>query len=223
MATPLKLEVIASATLFKLFRVAQSGDGYISPEDMSESFERNISEKQVRLAVEHLSERDLCSARTGPMGTKLQITRTGYLAVENDLDDPSSFSHQYSEKGNKWLWETGGRIKTIEQHDPAEIPASDRLVKLDHNSNEYQEATHHLDELIEAVGADRSNDFEDKDQRLAELKAGRELLNSNTASPTKIEAVLYGSLGYLATKFADEPIGALAAATWAAIKILLGL
>lgn len=111
---------------------------------------------------------------------------------------------------------------TSSSHAPS-IPASDRTVALDHNSAEYQEATSHLDNLVEAVQADRSNDFEDKDQRLAELKAGRELLNSSTANPTRVEAVLYGCLAYLATKFADEPIGALAVATWTAIKTLFGL
>jgi Asp-tRNA(Asn)/Glu-tRNA(Gln) amidotransferase C subunit len=59
------------------------------------------------------------------------------------------------------------------------IPASDRIVRLNHNSKSYQETMTSLNRLIEAVETTNEyDDAEDKDERLAELSAGRRLLEA---------------------------------------------
>ncbi|WP_439356756.1 hypothetical protein [Bradyrhizobium sp. DASA03007] len=60
------------------------------------------------------------------------------------------------------------------------IPASDRVVSLSHNSPEQQQALEKLDELVAAVK--ETNDFpgepEEREQIVAELSAGRRLLEA---------------------------------------------
>lgn len=103
------------------------------------------------------------------------------------------------------------------------IPASDRVVPLDHNRAEYKEATNKLDEVIALVETDLSNNFEDKEQCVSELKAGRELLNSPLVNSNYILTILGNCLGYLAKKFAEVSIGDMAGMAWAAIKSLIGI
>ena len=62
---------------------------------------------------------------------------------------------------------------------PPELPASDRTVSLDHNSISYQEAIEAVDCLEELVR--QKNDYDDpddKEQKLAEIAAGRTLLKA---------------------------------------------
>lgn len=151
---------------------------------------------------------------------QIRQVMTGVSPAVSELDQPNfGFASDSAPFGSgTFANSSGGAIQTQNLG----IPASDRLVTLSHNSAEYQEATGQLNKLIEAVEFDRTNDFEEKEQLLAELRAGRELLKSTKVSPSRVEVILYGCLGYIAAKFADEPIGALAHLTWSAIKTLLG-
>ena len=115
------------------------------------------------------------------------------------------------------------RIAELEGHD--NLPASDRTVALDHNSADYLEAIVSLDRLILIVRTSNiflERDPADHERRLAELEAGRKLLESKLASVSTLRAVLLGTLAYLATKFADAPIGEAATAAWNALKALVG-
>jgi len=102
-------------------------------------------------------------------------------------------------------------------------PASDRIVKLDHNSTQHSETLASITKLIDLVEQDRSNDFEDKEQRVAELSATKTLLKADRVNISTFQALAYSALGYLASKFVDAPIGEAAQATWTAIKGLLGI
>jgi cell division protein ZapA (FtsZ GTPase activity inhibitor) len=105
-------------------------------------------------------------------------------------------------------------------------PASDRLVGLDHNSANYITATQTLDALIVVVRDSnryREEDGPDQERRLAELEAGRTLLRSRWVSTATVKAALWGTLAYLATKFADAPIGEAATLAWNAVKHLLAI
>lgn len=98
------------------------------------------------------------------------------------------------------------------------VPASDRTVQIDHNSNDYRS----IDEGLQKLEKDIStfNDYPDetdKDQRIAELNAGRTLLKATRVRADAIFAVLYKLLTYISKKFSDNWIGAAATALLAAI------
>jgi hypothetical protein len=70
----------------------------------------------------------------------------------------------------------------------ATAPASDRVVRLDHNKPEYKEAVESLDKLIKSIN--ETNDYpdiEEKEQRLAEVSAARRLLE---ATRVRVEALV---------------------------------
>lgn len=105
-----------------------------------------------------------------------------------------------------------------------EVPASDRVVKLDHNRPELSEANDALDKVAEAVRA--ANDYEDDDdreQRLAEVSASKSLLSSVRVRADAVIALVFKVLRYLASKFADKAIGAAAGAALAIIGKWTGL
>ena len=108
----------------------------------------------------------------------------------------------------------------------AEAPASDRVVQLDHNSKEYRIAVEALDAVIDEVRKNNEygdKDLQDRDQRVAELEAGKRLLEAPKVSVNAIQAVIITTLAYLAMKFADAAIGNLASQAIDAVKNLVGL
>ena len=108
----------------------------------------------------------------------------------------------------------------------AGAPAADRIVSLDHNSKEYRTTVEVLDAVIDEVR--KSNEYgdkdpQDRDQRVAELEAGKRLLEAPKVSVNAIQAVIITTLAYLAMKFADAAIGNLASQAIDAVKNLVGL
>lgn len=107
----------------------------------------------------------------------------------------------------------------------AGVPASDRYVRLDHNSPAYTQTVAALEAVVEAVRRDNeygSADPDDRDQRIAELEAGKRLLQEVRVRVDAAHALFVGTLGYLAVKFADAAIGNMAneALNW--VRVLLG-
>lgn len=106
------------------------------------------------------------------------------------------------------------------------VPASDRVVGLNHNAPAYIEALVALDALLVVVresNSYREMDEADQERRVAELEAGRTLLHSRTVSLKVVKAALWSTLAYLALKFVDAPIGEAATLSWNALKLLLGI
>lgn len=104
------------------------------------------------------------------------------------------------------------------------VPASDRIVELDHNSSVYADSMAALGKLEDAVV--QSNDYadtDDKEQRIAELSASRRLLQSARVRVVAISALLLPLLSWLIKEFTGGLIGQLAEATWGIVKLLLGL
>lgn len=106
------------------------------------------------------------------------------------------------------------------------IPASDRTVRINHNSSEYEAANRLLREVISALAADNeigANFPKIRDQKLQELADIRDILSQDTVSQTRLAMMGWGALGYLATEFADRPVGHLADLAWEALKALIGI
>jgi hypothetical protein len=104
------------------------------------------------------------------------------------------------------------------------IPPSDRIVSLDHNTTEYAEAVKALEDAERTV--QETNDYddaEDKEQRIAELSAGRRLLMAARVRANAFIALVYKALRYLAEKFADHAIGVAATGALALLGKATGL
>lgn len=103
-------------------------------------------------------------------------------------------------------------------------PASDRVVRLDHNSAEYIEAVDAVQKVEEAL--EQANDYpdqEDREQRIAEMSAGRRLFMAVRVRVDVVVGLLGRGLAWLATQFAGQIIGKLADLASAAIRVLLNL
>ena len=101
----------------------------------------------------------------------------------------------------------------------ATAPASDRTVRLDHNSPEYVQARNALIEVQEAARG--ANDFPDPDQKeqiLAELAGGRQMFEAPLLRPAVVSVVLGGALGVLIVLFPAVGLSVLANAAWELIK-----
>jgi hypothetical protein len=104
------------------------------------------------------------------------------------------------------------------------IPASDRVVTLDHNSPAYKSLATSLEKLETALQT--TNDFpedSDRNQRTAELSAGRRLLRSVRVHVGAVMAVLGGVLTFCIKSFAGHEIGNLASPALDLLRSLLGL
>lgn len=117
------------------------------------------------------------------------------------------------------------RIEELEAA-AAPFPLPGPAMALDHAAPRYVKASAALEALIIVVresNSYRESDPADQERRLAELEAGRTLLKSRWVSPETLKATLWGTLAYLASKFADTPISEAAAAAWTALKRLLNI
>jgi hypothetical protein len=105
-----------------------------------------------------------------------------------------------------------GGLKAANRVFNVPIPAADRTVSLGHNSLEKKEMLVKLDELIEAV--EQTNDFpgdgDDKELVVAELSAGRRLLQAANVRVAAIRETLQPALKWIAEKAAGAAISKMA-------------
>jgi hypothetical protein len=96
------------------------------------------------------------------------------------------------------------------------IPAADRTVSIGHNSPEQKQALEKIDELVEAVK--RANDLpgtpEEREQIVAELSAGRKLLEATKIRVAAVQATLQPALRWILEKAGGAVIGKLAGQLW---------
>ncbi|RXT40279.1 hypothetical protein [Bradyrhizobium betae] len=115
-------------------------------------------------------------------------------------------------------------IANTHSNSPDEAPASDRVVRIDHNSAGYRETEEALDTLEH--GLKSTNDFlgepEEKDQFVAEVSAARRLLQAARVRIAALAELLKPLLVQYVAKVKDNVIATLAAAAGAAILAWLG-
>jgi hypothetical protein len=90
----------------------------------------------------------------------------------------------------------------------AKVPASDRVVTLDHNSPDYQNMMSALESLEEVLRS--TNDYpdaEEKERVVAEISAGRRLLRAMKARAGAIAAIVAVPATYLAKQFMGKAVG----------------
>lgn len=104
-----------------------------------------------------------------------------------------------------------------------DVPASDRIVSLDHNSREFQEADAALSEVEKAITESNEIKPEDRELRTTEIAAGKTLLRSATVRVSAIVPVLIKALQWVARTFAERTIETLATIAITALLALLGM
>lgn len=105
-------------------------------------------------------------------------------------------------------------------------PASDRIVRIDHNSAIAQELDVGLAELADLVRKDNSEKISnpaDKPRFIEQIRSGSSLLKLDRVSIKAVSGLLLPILTYLSLKFGDEIIGQLASNLLNALKNLLGI
>jgi hypothetical protein len=103
------------------------------------------------------------------------------------------------------------------------VPASDRAVSLDHNSEPYRDIMEALDDLQKLL--EQANDYpdsEDREQRIAEVSATRTLLKATRVRLGAIIQVAKPALTFLSKKFADVAIGKIAGVALGKLGALIG-
>jgi hypothetical protein len=99
------------------------------------------------------------------------------------------------------------RIRRIESSE-SKIPASDRFVNVNHNSPAYKELEESLEELEKnLIALNDYDDPEDKEQRIAEISAGRRLLKATRVRIEGLLATVGAALRHLLKKTIDTSIG----------------
>ncbi|WP_141245450.1 hypothetical protein [Mesorhizobium sp. WSM3864] len=106
--------------------------------------------------------------------------------------------------------------------DPGLAPASDRIVRIDHNRPEYVETVAAIEDAENAAVASNEIDPEERDRIKFELNAGIILLKAQSVRQSAIEAVLVRALKWLAENFAGAALGVVADQALQAVLKLLG-
>ena len=172
----------------------------------------------------------------------LKLDEEPYLVTDDilEIDTPEEFSITHA--GFRYILENFGVFDEISRGQDysaflnatgwknpllkSMVPASNRSVPIAHNSIEYSEAINALENLeneIDRFQPTGNLGIENEDRILSEVKAVKELLKSQTAKPSTIQSVIYGSLIYLSDHFVGAPIGEAAKMVWTALKELLGI
>ncbi|WP_374304518.1 hypothetical protein [Ferrovibrio sp.] len=102
------------------------------------------------------------------------------------------------------------------------IPASDRVVPLDHNSRSYVKVSEALSNVEKLIKESNELSTEDKDLRSTEIAAGKTLLSGNAVRISAIVPVLLKGLQWLAKVFVEQTIGVAATIAITALIALLG-
>jgi hypothetical protein len=102
-------------------------------------------------------------------------------------------------------------------------PASDRTVSLDHNKPEYREAVASLDKLIKAIKeANDYPDVEEREQRIAEVSAARQLMEAGRVRVEALVTLLKPVVIQYAKGVKDNMVTIAVSATVTALVALFG-
>jgi hypothetical protein len=177
-------------------------------------------ERAKRLGIQLLLFRRFASGEIEPGAFAFTLFRSGANINDGIADIVGQIFTPMCRELRRYLEEALAR----QDDSPSHVPASDRIVTLDHNSEAYRETIEQLDRLVEVL--EQVNDYpdiEDKEQRIAELSAGRRMLQSARVRCAAVAAVLGPPLAWLTEKFAGGLIGQIAGSVWQAVKALVGL
>jgi hypothetical protein len=138
---------------------------------------------------------------------------------ESTVDDVPTFGHAFMSVGSnlnenasnviqQLFMPLARELRRYLEREFAAVPASDRIVSLDHNSEGYKKALSALETLEEVLRG--TNDYpepEEKDRIIAEVSAARRLFQSAKVRIGAVVAVLSTPVIYLAKQFMGKAVG----------------
>ena len=177
--------------------------------------ELGVSPTLVRKALEGLITRELMLYRkdlSSLGGRYYEISAEGIEYVERQLLDGDSTIAKYAQT----LGASAGANSSV--------PASDRVVALNHNSEPYKSAIESLDKTIEAIRT--ANDIgtataDEREAIVAEMSAIKRLLEATKVRAAQALSLAAPTFQFIAKTFTQEGLKRLAAAAWDALKTLL--
>jgi hypothetical protein len=154
------------------------------------------------------------------------LERNGYLSVEEEQEG-WLFGVRLTGVGWDMYQDTVDEYD-LRNEDTSEevIPASDRVVRLDHNSAAYLDADAKLSEAVQAIRSNNeyaANNPEEYEQRIAELESGQRLLKAVRVRVDAVMTVLVKTLKWLLVQFGVGLIGTLITLAIGALAALFGL
>lgn len=186
----------------------------------------------VAKAIEGLQDKKLVS-RAYSFGSA-KITARGLERVERELEKSGSIMEKhcristlkvFAEPTSEQVAKSS-HVNVVNVALLDFIPASDRIVTLEHNSEQRREIVDAVDAVVEAVKGDNEygdNKPEEKEAIVTALAAGRKLLDSVQIRVAAIKASLLPVLKFVAETFAKETVKGLAAKAIAFILKWIGL
>ena len=206
-----KLSILADACLLKLYLRAQEGQEEIPYNKLQVVFESKIKSPVFKFAIEALIDQK--NVNYNIQQTLFAINRVGYLKVEKELENKTSFFSIYSEKGDDWLFETGGAIEDGEADTGSKsaTEAAWEPLPLDRQNPALAQAIEKIDELIQALEQDNGYAANEPDERsfiLSALQAGAQALRDQTVIyRMQFRAFIWEPVKHVATRFGTSAIG----------------
>lgn len=170
-----------------------------------------------------------------------QISLFRHLSISEQEDAGWQFSHEYyytkSNSLDDILHEMTEHLfepfssdlrrylkRSINDPVPAQIaPASDRLVRLDHNASSYTETLSAIGNVEDAVVGNNELEELDRERLIFELRSGKLLMEAQTARIEALQEVLVKCLKWLAAQFAEQTVGIAASAALMLLLRLIGV
>ena len=191
------------------------------PRDMVGSGELDWpDDKLERLGGQLLLLRKLASEEIKVMQFSFNYFYSGDNNINSNVNEMASlFFLPHTEELRRRLEDICDDILDTDFH----VPASDRVVTLNHNVESFNQAISALEETLHHLQENNAIDPNDKTRITIELNSGLEMMK---APKTRIEAagvVLLGALKWLVDKFSSAIVGLAAGKAIAAIRIVLDL
>ena len=198
--------------LTELFIWSQSSDSVVSIESIKQMLEdggEEASAREISLALGLLRRLDLVKRYDSSANREKKFWAISNAGQSNVFDTNKKTPLL---KANAKA--TAGQEISNPQavHSTLYVPAADRYVAAQDNQPAIAEMRKSVRDIVKTIQEDRTNDFDDKEGRLAELLALDLLLTQPQISVPLVEKIIKETVMYLAEKFADNAIGLLAGA-----------
>lgn len=198
--------------LTELFIWSQSSDSVVSIESIKQMLEdggEEASAREISLALGLLRRLDLVKRYDSSANREKKFWAISNAGQSNVFDTNKKTPLL---KANAKA--TAGQEISNPQavHSTLYVPAADRYVAAQDNQPAIAEMRKSVRDIVKTIQEDRTNDFDDKEGRLAELLALDLLLTQPQISVPLVEKIIKETVMYLAEKFADNAIGLLAVA-----------
>jgi hypothetical protein len=138
------------------------------------------------------------------LGMRVQLTGSGIEYAEELCNERGSDLYEEIEEQNVLS-------KTIAGPVELQVPASDRVVKINHNAPEYQKIVAGIETVTAAAKKNNSLKSaypEDFEQRIAELEAGKRLIDAPQANAQLVYSSLTKALKWILEKIVDNVVAA---------------